>query len=88
LKKSAARWGSARPLFTTGRRNTEVWGCRSYGGCGNWKKYLEVAKAMNIPAKTAEGYITNFVKSGLIHREAHDQYINTSLEESKDSKEI
>lgn len=54
----------------------------------NRQKYLEVAKAMNIPAKTAEGYIANFVKSGLIHREAHDQYINTSLEESQDSKEI
>lgn len=54
----------------------------------NCQKYLEVANSMSIPAKTAEGYITNFVKSGLIHREAHDQYINTSLEESKDSKEI
>ncbi|MBD3629835.1 MULTISPECIES: hypothetical protein [Cyclobacteriaceae] len=48
----------------------------------NRQKYLEVAKVMSIPAKTAEGYIANFVKSGLIHREAHDQYINTSLEES------
>lgn len=54
----------------------------------NRQKYLEVAKAMSIPAKTAEGYIANFVKSGLIHREAHDQYINSSLEESQDSKEI
>jgi len=57
----------------------------------NRHKYLEVAKAMGIPAKTAEGYIANFVKSGLIHHEAHDQYINTSIEENKeikDSKEI
>lgn len=54
----------------------------------NRRKYLEVAKAMSIPAKTAEGYITKFVESGLIHREAHDQYINTSLEDSQDSKEI
>ncbi|GGF43573.1 hypothetical protein GCM10011339_35070 [Echinicola rosea] len=54
----------------------------------NRQKYLEVAKSMSIPAKTAEGYIANFVKSGLIHREAHDQYMNTSLEESQDSKEI
>lgn len=53
----------------------------------NRQKYLEVAKVMSIPAKTAEGYIANFVKSLLIHREAHDQYINTSLEESQDSKE-
>ena len=48
----------------------------------NRQKYLEIAKAMNIPGKTAEGYIANFVKSGLLHREAHDQYINTSHEES------
>ncbi len=41
---------------------------------------------MSIPAKTAEGYIANFVKSVLIHREAHAQYINTSLEESQDFK--
>ena len=54
----------------------------------NRQKYLEVAKAMNIPAKTAEGYIANFVKSRLLHREAHDQYINTSLEETQDSKEV
>ena len=53
----------------------------------NRQKYLEVVKAMSIPAKTAEGYITNFVKSGLIHREAHDQCINISLEESQDSME-
>ena len=48
----------------------------------NRQKYLEIAKAMNIPGKTAEGYIANFLKSGLVHREAHDQYINTSHEES------
>lgn len=53
----------------------------------NRQKYLEVAKAMNIPAKTVEGYITAFAKSGLIHRESQDNYINTSLEEVKDSKD-
>lgn len=53
----------------------------------NRQKYLEVAKAMSIPAKTAEGYITAFAKSGLVHRESQDNYINTSLEEVKDSKD-
>ena len=48
----------------------------------NRQNYLEIPKAMSIPVKTAEGYIANFVKSGLLHREAHDHYINTSLEES------
>mgnify|MGYP005749114873 CR=1 FL=1 len=54
----------------------------------NRQKYLEVANAMEIPAKTAEGYISNFVKTALIHREAHDLYINTSLEEVKDLMEV
>lgn len=53
----------------------------------NRQKYLEVAKSMSIPAKTAEGYITAFAKSGLVHRESQDNYINTSLEEVKDSKD-
>lgn len=53
----------------------------------NRQKYLEVATALNIPHKTAEGYITDFCKSGLIHREAQDTYINTSLEEAQDAKE-
>src|SRR5690554_5011044 len=53
----------------------------------NRQKYLEVAKKLNIPAKTAEGYITSFVKTNLIHREQQDNYINTSIEENKDIKE-
>lgn len=53
----------------------------------NRQKYLEVANTLSIPAKTAEGYITAFSKSGLIHRESQDNYINTSLEETKDSKD-
>lgn len=53
----------------------------------NRQKYLEVANTLSIPAKTAEGYITAFAKSGLIHRDSQDNYINTSLEETKDSKD-
>jgi hypothetical protein len=49
----------------------------------NRQKYLEVAKSLTIPDKTAEGYITEFVKKELIHRESQDQYINSFLE--KDS---
>lgn len=36
--------------------------------------YLEVADKLKIPHKTAEGYITNFVKTGLVHRDAHGKY--------------
>ena len=40
----------------------------------NRQKYLEVAAALSIPHKTAEGYITDFCKSGLLHRESQDNY--------------
>ena len=55
-----------------------------------WERHvldcLQLTK--HIPNKTAEGYITDFCKSGLIHRESQDNYINTSIEESQDSEEI
>ncbi|WP_417620060.1 DUF3987 domain-containing protein [Oceanihabitans sediminis] len=57
----------------------------------NRQKYLEVAKKLNIPAKTAEGYITSFIKANLIHREQKDTYINLAIEEveeMEDSKEV
>lgn len=53
----------------------------------NRQKYLEVATALGIPAKTAEGYITEFCKSSLLHREHQDNYINTSIEETQDFKD-
>jgi|SRR5690554_3315 len=54
----------------------------------NRQKYLEVATSLKIPAKTAEGYITNFVKGSLIHREQQDEYVNLSLEEIEDVKGV
>ena len=45
----------------------------------NRQKYLEAARSLKIPDKTAEGYITAFVKDGLIHRDSQDNYINTSI---------
>lgn len=54
----------------------------------NRQKYLEVAKKLNIPAKTAEGYITGFIKANLIHREQQDTYINLSIEENKDVEDV
>jgi hypothetical protein len=53
----------------------------------NRQKYLEVATALSIPHKTAEGYVTDFCKSNVIHRESQDNYINTSIEESQDSED-
>jgi len=41
----------------------------------NRQGYLEVANAMSIPEKTAEGYITAFCKNGLLHRDKQDHYL-------------
>jgi hypothetical protein len=49
--------------------------------------YLECATTLSIPHKTAEGYITKFVKAGLIHRDNHGKYLNNNYEETKDIKE-
>lgn len=49
--------------------------------------YLDSATALKIPHKTAEGYITKFVKAGLIHRDAQGKYLNNSIEETKEVKE-
>ena len=54
----------------------------------NRQKYLEAAKSLSIPAKTAEGYITSFIKANLIHREQQDTYVNLSIEEVKDVEEV
>ena len=53
----------------------------------NRQKYLETATSLNIPHKTAEGYITDFCKSGLVHRESQDNYFNTSIEDVEDIKD-
>lgn len=51
----------------------------------NRQKYLETAVEMKIPAKTAEGYITDFVKTNLIHRESQDNYLNLTVEEIEET---
>lgn len=49
--------------------------------------YLDSATKLNIPHKTAEGYITKFVKAGLIHRDTKGKYINNAIEEIKGTAE-
>ena len=39
------------------------------------QQYLKTADELTIPHKTAEGYVTGFVKSGLIHRDKHNEYL-------------
>jgi len=52
------------------------------------QNYIEAAKRFSIPDKTAEGYITDFIKNGLVHREHHDHYINLAIQETQDSQEV
>jgi hypothetical protein len=51
----------------------------------NRQIYLQVANSLSIPDKTAEAYITEFVKKHLIHRESQDHYINTFHEKQNNS---
>jgi hypothetical protein len=57
----------------------------------NRQVYLKIAAVMQIPDKTAEGYITTFYKGGLLQRPKQDHYQNPNakpVEETKDSKEV
>ena len=42
----------------------------------NRQAYLAEADKLGIPDKTAQGYITDFVKAGLLDKDGQDQYIN------------
>lgn len=53
----------------------------------NRQGYLEVAIQLGIKDKTAQGYITNFVKGGLLHRDEKDSYTKPG-KDTQDSKEI
>lgn len=48
------------------------------------KDYVEVAEGLNIPDKTAQNYISKFLKKGLIHRDKQDFYIKVQNKETKD----
>lgn len=50
----------------------------------NRQGYLEVAGQLGIKDKTAQGYMTNFVKGGLLHRDEKDSYIE-EVQEVRDS---
>ncbi|MFY0673970.1 MAG: DUF3987 domain-containing protein [Bacteroidia bacterium] len=41
----------------------------------NRKEYLKVADVVGVKRKTAEGYITQFVNKGLLHRPKQDNYV-------------
>jgi hypothetical protein len=49
--------------------------------------YLELAKTLSIPARTAEKYISAFSDKGLIFREQHGNYINLSFSDDNTPNE-
>lgn len=44
--------------------------------------YVTIAEGLKIPDKTAQGYITEFVKADLLQRDGKDQYINPAKQTS------
>lgn len=53
----------------------------------NRQTYLKVASKHGIPNKTAEGYITDFCKKGILHRDGKDNYINPNAKKTEDTEE-
>ncbi len=45
----------------------------------NRQKYLEAARVLSISVKSAEAYITEFVKKNLVHREQKDYYLTRTI---------
>ena len=41
----------------------------------NRQTYLSIATGLNIPDKTAQGYIADFLSNNLIHRDKQDEYL-------------
>ena len=61
----------------------------------NRQGYLAVALKLSIPDKSAQGYITDFVKAGILDKDGQDMYINPNAKPpnpenptSQDSKEV
>lgn len=51
----------------------------------NHQEFIDVARSISIPDRTAETYIFKFCEQGLIFRELKGSYINVSLmEKSKE----
>lgn len=46
----------------------------------NRQSYLEVAEQHGVNPKTAERYISEFQKAGMIQHEAHNEYVKDSEE--------
>jgi hypothetical protein len=85
LVKHSSRVFSELPLDAPppGRKNRKERFLESLPGTFNRQKYLDMARKLSVPEKTAEGYITEFCQKNLIHREHHDHYLNPGAQEEK-----
>jgi len=52
------------------------------------QKYLSISDSFDFSRKTAERYITSFIDNNLIHRESSNNYINTLIEDSEETKDV
>lgn len=66
------------------RENREERFYNSHNETFTRKDYVEVADSLDIPDKTAQNYISKYLKKGLIHRDKQDFYIKTPAKDVKD----
>ena len=59
------------------RENREERFYNSLSNTFSRKDYVEAAESLNIPDKTAQNYISKYLKKGVIHRDKQDFYIKT-----------
>lgn len=45
----------------------------------NRQTYVAIAQSLNIPDKTAQGYIKTFIDNGIVLHPAQDRYVNTTV---------
>ncbi|MEQ8477611.1 DUF3987 domain-containing protein [Fulvivirga sp.] len=51
----------------------------------NRQTYVDIAQQIGVKDKTAQGYITNFVKGGLLHRDEKDAYTKPNTQSRNDT---
>lgn len=54
----------------------------------NHKEFTHAAAVLGIPAKTAQGYISDFIKIGMLHRDKKDCYLKPELPKVEETGEL
>lgn len=50
--------------------------------------YLTIADKFGVNDKTAERYVTNLVKDGILNKKSHNNYLNTLFQDEEETKEV